>query len=198
MGKYVICINRQFGSLGRPIARKLSEILGIEYYDRDIVDETAKKLNLPVSQVSNEEENAKTPLFKMRFPLGNSTSEKQDNIFRTQRNLIMELADKESCIIVGRCSDYILREHENLMSIFIYAPKDVRFDNCVNTLHMDPAEAKKMIEEVDTARDAYHLRYAGYLPNDMGHQQIMIDSSFLGVDKTAEYLAELIKMKNWN
>ena len=195
---YVICINRQFGSLGRPIARKLSEILGVEYYDRDIVDATAKKMNLPVSQVSNEEENARSPLFLMRFPLGNATTDKQDDIFRIQRKLILDIADKENCIIVGRCSDYILREREHMLSVFIYAPVDVRFDNCVNILHMDPTEAKRMIEDVDKARDAYHMRYAGYFPNDINHQKIMIDSSLLGVDETAKYLAEIVKMKGWN
>lgn len=195
MKPYIICINRQFGSLGRPIALQLAETLGIDYYDRDIVEETAKKMNLPISDVSNEEENVKSSFLRMRFPLGNSTSDKQDEIFRTQRKIILDLAERGSCIIVGRCSEYILRDYENVVSIYIYAPKDVRFDNCVNILHMDPAEAKRMIEEVDKARDAYHVRYAGYCPGDFSHEKIMMDSSFLGAEGTAEYLAELIRKK---
>lgn len=85
--KYVVTIAREFGSMGRPIARELSEILGIEYYDRDIVDAAAKKLNLPVSVVSDEEETAKT-FFGMKHPLGLGTSEMQDQIFSTQQQIM--------------------------------------------------------------------------------------------------------------
>lgn len=193
MDNYVISINRQFGSLGRPIARIMAETLGIEYYDRDIVDATAKKLNLPVSLISNEEESAKSKFFGMKFPLGNSTSNTQDEIFRIQRNIILDCAEKENCIIVGRCSDYILRSKAKHLNIYIYAPYDKRFDNCVNQLKMNPEEAKKMIAEVDRARDAYHLRYAGYLPSDINHQNLMVDSSILGVERTAKFLIEYIK-----
>ena len=111
MNNYVITINRQFGSLGRPIARKMSEMLDIEYYDRDIVDSVAKEMDLPVSVVSDEEETAKSNYFSMKFPLGNGTTAMQQDIFEAQRRIISNLADRENCIIVGRCSDYILRNH---------------------------------------------------------------------------------------
>lgn len=75
MDKYIVTITRQFGSMGRPIARRMSEILGIEYYDRDIVDATAKKMNLPVSTVSDEEETAKNEFFNFFFPLGIGSAE---------------------------------------------------------------------------------------------------------------------------
>ena len=80
MDNYIITVARQFGSLGRPIAKELSELLDINYYDRDIVEETAKKMGMTVSEVSNEEEVAKTPFFKMGFPLGMGTSAKQYDI----------------------------------------------------------------------------------------------------------------------
>ena len=94
--KYVVTITRQFGSLGRPIARSVSEILGIEYYDRDIVDLTAKKLALPVSTISDYEESAKSAFFTMSYPLGMGTTEIQDSIFATQKKIILDLAEKES------------------------------------------------------------------------------------------------------
>ena len=98
--------------MGRQIAMKLSEILGIEFYDRDIVDQAAEKLNLPVSIVDENEETAKelkNNYSRMQFPLGRQKStEVQDKIFEAQKNIINFMAEKESCIIVGRCGDFIL------------------------------------------------------------------------------------------
>lgn len=119
--KYIVTITRQFGSLGRPIAREMSEILGIEYYDRDIVEATSKKMNLPVSKISEHEETYSTSLFPMLLPLGSDSIAKQDEIYNVQKEVIREMAEKESCIIVGRCADYIFRDHRNVLNIYIYA-----------------------------------------------------------------------------
>ena len=119
--KYIVTIPRQFGSLGRPIAREMSEILGIEYYDRDIVEATSKKMNLPVSKISEHEETYSTSLFPMLLPLGSDSIAKQDEIYNVQKEVIREMAEKESCIIVGRCADYIFRDHRNVLNIYIYA-----------------------------------------------------------------------------
>ena len=119
--KYIVTITRQFGSLGHPIAREMSEILGIEYYDRDIVEATSKKMNLPVSKISEHEETYSTSLFPMLLPLGSDSIAKQDEIYNVQKEVIREMAEKESCIIVGRCADYIFRDHRNVLNIYIYA-----------------------------------------------------------------------------
>ena len=199
MEHYVVTIQRQFGSMGRPIAKKMSEILGINYYDRDIVEAAAKKLDLPVSVVKKEEERAATvitnPFLRMCFPLDDGTSETQDDIFVAQKNVIRQIAKQETCIIVGRCADFILSDLENSCHIFIYAPYKTRIYNCVHSLGMKEKEARHMIHEVDKARRSYHMRYAGYAPGDPRFKQLLIDSSFLGVDGTAEYLAEGIRRK---
>lgn len=196
MGKYFVTINRQFGSLGRPIAKEVAEILGIEYYDRDIVEETSKKLKLPVATISEHEETiAKSIFFNMIFPLGDSSIEDQNKIFAAEKQIILDLSDKESCIIVGRCADYILEDYKECMNIFIYASKEDRFKNCVNTLNMEPEEARKMIIEVDKARDNYYKNYAGYKLEDIEHRHVMIDSSLFGVHGTAQVLADMIKKR---
>lgn len=202
MGKsrYVITVQRQFGSMGRPIAKKMAEILGIEYYDRDLVDQAAKQLDLPVSLVDEQEENAKVsnvenPFFRMKFPLGRGVSDMQNKIFQAQENIIRFLADKETCVIVGRCSDFILSERKDSIHIYIYAPYEERVKHCVNDLHMELQEARKMIVEVDKARASYHMNYAGFLPEDPNYKNILIDSSFLGVEGTAQYLAEAVRRK---
>lgn len=198
--KYVITITRQFGSMGRPIAKKMAEQLGIEYYDRDIVDQAAKKLNLPVSLVDEAEESAKkvavaSPYSRMIYPLGKGTTTTQDKIFEAQQNIIKFLAEKETCIIVGRCADFTLEEMKNAMHVYIYASYAARLEHCIKDLNMEEREAHKMIAAVDQARESYHMQYAGYLPDDKNHKDILIDSSFLGVDGTASYLVEAVRRK---
>lgn len=199
MEKFVVTITRQFGSLGRPVAKRMSEILGIEYFDRDIVDQAAKKLKLPVSVVNQEEEKAAkpdiSPFSRMMFPLGKGTSSTQDSIFEAQKNIIEFLAEKNSCIIVGRCSDFILGEEKNSMHIYIYASYEARLKHCIEDLGMKEAEARRMIKSVDEARNSYHMQYAGYLPDDKRFKDILIDSSLFGVEGTAEFLAEAVRKK---
>lgn len=195
MERYTITIARQFGSLGRPIAEKLARNLNIEYYDRDIVEAAAQNLGLPVSVISNEEEVAKTGFFQMLYPLGMGTTDCQDAIFKEQEKIIRSFADKSSCIIVGRCSDYILRNYKNCINVFIYAPYEARLRNCVDYLRLTEDTAKKMIAKVDKARDFYHKNYTGYYQYDYTHKDIMVDGSLLGIEGTANMLAETIREK---
>ena len=103
--------------------------------------------------------------------------------------------ERESCIIVGRCSDFILADEPNVLRIYIYAPYKVRVKNCVEELQLEEDVAKKMIKAVDEARDNYHMHYAGFLPNDQRFKEIMIDSSMLGTEGTADYLVEAVKRR---
>ncbi|SHI07083.1 Cytidylate kinase [Sporobacter termitidis DSM 10068] len=193
--KFVVTIARQFGSLGRPIARQVSERLGIEYYDRDIVELTAKDLKLPVSTISDVEESAKSAFFNMSYPLGMGTTPIQDEIFAAQRKIIIDIAAKGPCIIVGRCADAILSDVKEIINIFIYAPYAARLRNCVETLRMQPDEAKKMIASVDKARESYHRHYCGYSMSDKDYKHVMLDSSLLGVEGTCDVLTEIIKKR---
>ena len=193
--KYVITVTRRFGSMGRPIAMKLAELLDIEYYDRDIVDGAAEKLGLPSAVVDEAEEKANreyiNPYTRMRYPLGrNSASKQQDEIFNAQKNIIEFLAQQQSCVIVGRCADAILIDNPHSMHVYIYAPYEKRLEHCVNDLGLTEEEGRRMIHDVDEARNAYHERYAGYLPNEPRYKDIMINSAFLGVDGTAGLLAD--------
>lgn len=200
MDQFVVTIQRQFGSLGRPIAKEMSRLLGIKYYDRDIVDEAGKKLQLPASIVREEEEKAvkkitPNPFVNMMFPLGSGTTETQDKIFEAQKNIIRFLAEKDSCIIVGRCADFILSEMPNIMNIYIYASYEARLSHCIKDMGLEEDEARRMIRSVDQARDQYHLQYAGYKPDDKRFKDIMIDSSLFGIEGTAEFLADAVRKK---
>ena len=158
MEQYVITISRQFGSMGRSIARELSEILGIEFLDRDIVEATAKRMGLPVSVISDEEESMKSTFFRRQYPLGMGMSSLKDEIFLTQKNIIRDFAAKVSCIIV-----------------------------------MDPQTAKKMMRDVDAARNRYHKAYIPGWQSVFDHKDLMIDSSRFGIDGTAKILADIVK-----
>lgn len=193
MEKFTITITRQFGSLGRSIAKELSGELGVEVYDRDLVEEVSKQLNLPVSVISVEEEKSKHSFLPRMFPLGTDETYMQDVIFDVQKNIILDLAKKSSCILVGRCSDYLLEKEQNNINIYIYAPYRKKLENCVNILGMTESEAKRMIASVDKARNAYHKKYAGYLPDNPEHKNLMIDSSLLGVTKTAKLIAGIVR-----
>ncbi|MGI6255929.1 MAG: AAA family ATPase [Acutalibacter sp.] len=194
MKKFCVSISRQFGSLGRPVAKRMAEKLDIPFYDRDIVEMAAEKQDLSLHEASKIEETASKFAF-MKFPLGLGTTEAQDKLFQTEAKIIREVAERESCVIVGRCSDSILEDFPNHLSIFVYAPYEDRIVNCVNDLGMDPRQAKKMIADVDKARDAYHMRYVKYLPNDMNHIDLMVNSAMFGVEGTAEFLADLVRKK---
>ena len=192
MKQYVVTISRQFGSLGRTIAQRLSETLQIDFYDRDIVEETAKRMGLPVSVISNKEENSNTAFFKRQYPLGMGMGSMQDEIFSIQENIIRDLAKKESCIIVGRCADSILMDMENHLNVYVYAPVEARLRNCTEILKMDEKIAHKMIREVDRSRELYHRRYCPEYNGPSTNKDLMIDSSRFGVDRTVSILANIV------
>ena len=167
--KFIVTITREFGSMGRPIARRLSELLNVEFYDRDIVEETARQMELPLSVVSKNED------------------------FRVQSEIIRKLAAKESCVIVGRCAEYVLSDFKNCFNIYIYAPFEKRIENCVTQLGMEEDVAIKMIMEVDKARRKYHKKYTNYYPSDLNNRNLMIDSSFFGVEGTAQMVVDIVR-----
>lgn len=193
MEQYTITITRQYGSMGQMIAKKMSEILGIEYYDNEILKKVAEQTGMLESTIEDEEERAENRFEFMGLTFGQQTTDVQDKIFKVQEQIIMELAEQQSCIIVGRCADYILRDFPNVVNIYIYAPEDDRIETCIERYNIPEREAKRRIEDVDEARIAYHMRYAGYAPDDLKHKDILINSSFLGFEGTAQYLCECIK-----
>lgn len=159
--------------------------LAVSYY--------ANKMNKSREELSDYDEKSYS---KMKHPMGIGTPKMQNYLFSVQQCIISEIATYDkSCIIVGRCSDYILRHLKNTINIFIYAPYEKRLKNCIEVLGMNENEAKDMIAKVDKARDNYHQYYTGMPAATINGRQIMIDSSFVGVEHTAEMLADMIKKR---
>lgn len=192
----VITVTRQFGSLGRPIARILAEKLNLPFYDRDIVEQTAAEMGLPISYVSQNEESIGGVYWKMKFPLGTSSRKKQDELYEVQSELIRSIASRGSCVIVGRCADYVLRDFKNTFHVSVFAPFEDRIRNCTERLGMDPETAMKMVVEVDRARERYHERYGKDGRNPLACKHLLVNSSYFGAEESAEMIAECVRRRH--
>ncbi len=195
---YVITISRQFASLGRTIGQKMAADLGIMLYDRDIVAETASRMGISIKDVSDNEESATGEKSKRSFLMRNRLFnfhhyDISDEIFEVQQNIIRDFAARESCIIVGRCAETVLSGRPNLLSVYIYAPIQERFNNCVNELMMDEDTAMDSIKRVDAARESYRRRYAPDAKSILDNHHLMVDSSRLGPDMTAKMLVQAVR-----
>lgn len=193
MDNYVVTISRQFASFGRSIAQRLSQELAVEFYDRDIVEATAKRMNQPIPVISDEEENAHPVFFRRKYPLGMGVANIRDEIFNVQSSIIKDIARRESCIIVSRCAGYVLRDHPRCLNVFIYSPYESRLKNCTEALQMDLKTAKKMIREVDKARENYRHSYCPDIKKAYDGYDLMLDSSRFGIEMSAKILADIVR-----
>ena len=150
--KYCITIARQFGSLGRQIGKQLAKELDIAYYDRELLEHAAESMGLPVSSLADLDDKMSGTFQKMLYPLGISSSATQSKLFEVQKTMILDAANKSSCVIVGRCADYILKNFPNVLNVFVYADYEQRLSNCISDLHLYPEEAKHLMNNVDKAR----------------------------------------------
>lgn len=198
MGK-VITVTREFGSMGRLIARQVAEKLNFNYYDRDIIELTAKEFRGNIDELSGFEEKKLSIFGKMMYPLGLGSATMQSKVYEMEKSIILDLARTEDCVIVGRCSDHLLRScghpKEELLNIFIYAPYAARLTSCKEELHLDEEHAKKYIEGVDKARSEFYKLNTGESFYSKKYRHIMIDSSILPHEVLADTIASIAKIK---
>ncbi len=197
MEKYVVTISRQFASMGRSIAQMLSERLEIPFYDRDIVEETARRMELPVSTISRTEEASRSIYFKRQYPLGMGLQSMQDEIYMIQTNIIRDLAAKASCIIVGRCADSVLADYSGKLSVYIYAPYEDRCQNCIRYLNMDRDTAEKMIRAVDKSRVQYHKRYCRGYKDELTGKDMALNSKAFDIEGCVRILEETLRERGY-
>lgn len=194
MKKRIITISREFGSGGRTIGKQLAEKLGISYYDKELIEQLAEQTGLSKKFIEEQGEYApaKHPFsyaFVGRSIDGLSVS---DYLWNEQRKKIQEIAEKESCVIVGRCADYILREREDVLNVFIHAPKDDRAKRIVEVYGETGMEPKKRLRDKDKKR-AVNYRY--YTDQEWGraqNYQLTIDSSAFGIEGSVNLLFNIL------
>lgn len=197
--KKIITISRQFGSGGRTIGKALAEKLGYKCYDTELVERVAKETGFDPSYIADAGEYApgKSILsyaFGSAVPHGVSGQmNASDYLWSTQCRIITELAEKGNCIIVGRCADYILRDRDDCLNVFIYANDEYRKERIVKLYGERDATPQKRIEDKDARRKVNYKYFTGRNWGDIQNYHICLDSSVIGHDKCVEIIAELAK-----
>ena len=198
----IITVARQYGSGGREIGLRLGELLGVKAYDKELITMAAQKSGISTDVLDHVDEKATNSLLytlAMGSSFFNSAAQNMnipinDKLFMTQSEIIREIAGSESCVIVGRCADHVLRNAENRISIFIYAPKDFRVDRIIERHEgIDDKAAKDLAQKTDKRRINYYNYYTGKKWGSPENYHIMMDSSVLGIEGTAQALAAIIK-----
>jgi uncharacterized protein len=196
----VITISRYYGSGGHEIGEKLAEKLGIDFYDRKIIDRTAEESGFAPEFIEQKEQNiSNTKLLELimtdkQIPEDLNLSY-NDTIFVTQSRIIHNIAQDKSCVIIGRCADYILRNHPNKFSILVFSDIDFAIQRIVNEFHLSPVDAEKKIHKTNHVRRNHYWQYTDRKWDDATLYDMAINSSNLGIDRTVEVITEAVKEK---
>ena len=174
--------------------------LGIKFYDRDLVDEIIKEVGIPTDIMDRVEEGGTIAGKGAQGDVRGSFSkyaDLTDRAIHVQKQIIRKLAQKEACVIIGRSADYILKDTEGIQLVraFIYAPNDVRVHNIMESHNLSEKDAKLLLDEKDKRYHKRHLALTGSNRGDRHNRDILINSDFLGIQGTAEYLEDLIAKK---
>lgn len=196
MKNLVIAIGREFGSGGRAVAKELSELLGIKLYDKELISMVAKNSGYAEELLQDVDETASNSLLYSlsinagsHIPLmtGSQTMPLSDKAFIVCSEIIRDLAEKESCIILGRCADSILRGRENLLTVFIHSDVERRIDRICEFEKCSRGEATNIVKKADRRRSSYHNYYADTKWGDRKSYDLCIDSK-IGIKKAAEII----------
>lgn len=193
MKNRIITISREFGSGGRTIGRETAAKLGIPCYDEELIEKIAEKSGLAREYVRERGEYAPTTgwfgnALAERDYCGHST---QDDLWNAQSAVIRELAEKEPCVIVGRCADYILRDTADLLTVFIHASIEKRAERIVSVYGERDESPKKRLLDKDKRRRAYYQLYTDTEWGKVQNYQIALDSGSIGTDRCVNIIAAL-------
>lgn len=203
MGHVIITIARQYGSGGRTVGEMLAKKLGIAYYDKDIIRMASEDSGIHETLFGRVDEysSAKTPLFKKTsvytgelIPPQSKDFTSDENLFSYQAKTIKELAAKESCVIIGRCSNFILKDNPDVLSVFIHASWDFRIQEASKKMSKSQKEIEKFMEKDDKRKMEYYRRFTGGEWTDATNYDLCLDSSKLGYEKCIEEIEHRIKM----
>ena len=210
--KKIITISREYGSGGRLIGKLVAETLGYDFYDKEIIDMAAQESGLSPDFIKKTEQNLSSG-FLYNLLLGSSYSGTAngaasingtqmlplaDQVFNAERKVILDLAKKENCVIVGRCADYILKasdeiDSKSLLNVFIYGNLEEKLKR-IEDLYKEPEQAaKKTIQQIDKRRANHYNTFTEATWGDRKNYDIMINSSTAGIEETARLISEIAK-----
>lgn len=192
--KFVITVGRQYGSGGRELGKMLSEIFGIGYYDKELISEAARRSGLADETFRmNEDRPLGGLLHALSMGYNFSGGFSQESIFKIQTDTIYDIASKESCVIVGRCADYVLRDNPRCINLFIYANAAQRAERVARRRGITEREAADLISKTDKSRASYYNFYTDKQWGYSTSYHLCVDSSILGLEKTAQHIASFIR-----
>lgn len=209
MSNFVITIARQYGSGGRTVGEMLANKLGIAYYDKDIIRLASDESGINERLFGNVDEHSTVKpsllqkarnLYKTAYsgevlPPQSREFTSEENLFSIQAQIIKNLADKESCVIIGRCSNYILKDHPHVLSVFIHASHEYRMQESAKKLSMNQRELEKFLKEDDKRKCDFYRKYTGNEWTDARNYDLCLDSSKLGYDRCVEEIEAHLKLR---
>lgn len=191
MKNRIITISREFGSGGRTIGRKVAENLGIPCYDRELIHKIAQESGFAEEYIQDAGEYSPGGFLASALSNRSFGPTNEDYLWEIQWKIITELAEKESCVIVGRCADYILRDKADCLTAFIHASMDYRADRIVRVYGEREVSPQERLRDKDKRRAAYHRFYTDMKWGDAKNYQITLDSGKLGIEQCVKILQML-------
>lgn len=194
MTKRIITISREFGSGGRFIGEEVAKKLGIAYYDKNIINEIAEKSGLSPEYIQeNAELSPKKGLFAYAFAGRDITGKSvEDLVYEAQRKVILELAEKESCVIIGRNADYILKDRDDVLNVFIHGDTPEKIQRITRLYNVEEQKAVKMMVDIDKRRMANYNFYTNQKWGKADNYTLCLNSSKLGYDRCEKIIMECI------
>ncbi|HHT21815.1 MAG TPA: cytidylate kinase family protein [Bacteroidales bacterium] len=191
---FVITISRQYGSGGHAVGELVAKKLGIEFYDSKLIDLTAEESGFTKEYVKKHEQKLTNSLlyklYKQNYAYINEAVPPQDMLFMVQTRVIRDIATKSSCVIVGRCADYILKGHPNCFNVFVHANDAFRKSRAITEYGIHPDDAEKEMERKDKERKNYNEHYTGRKWADLKDFDMTVETSLFGIDITAAMIID--------
>lgn len=193
MGKQtIISISREYGSGGHEIAEKVAAELGLQFYDRSMLDEIASKMDIKLEVLQKYDEKPRNFMLSRR--VGNHTNSMEEIVAEIQFEFIKEKAQSgESFVIVGRCAETVLKEFDGLITIFVNGNKDKKLERVMKKYELNESGALAKMVRHDKTRKQYHNRHSEHKWGDSRFYDLCINSSYLGVDGTVRVLENYIR-----
>ena len=198
MKKFNITISREFGCNSREITRMLASRLGVEMYDRDLVDLAARKAGINLDEFADADKVIDSSVEKLtrRFGYGSSSKFYSDEAIEAQSQVIRDIANtKDSAIFFGRCADYVLREHPNTLNVFLYSSYEARIEHLKKAYSLSAVEAEHLIKRIDRQRHNYYKYVTGVNRSDRHLKHVMLDVSKFGEEKVVDILYHIVMME---
>ena len=195
MAKRIITISREFGSGGRFIGEKVAKKLGITYYDKNIISEIAEKSGLSPEYIQESAElSPKKGLFAYAFAGRDITGKSvEDMVYEAQRKVILDLAGKEPCVIIGRNADFILKDRDDVLNVFIHGDMPEKIQRITHLYNVGEQEAVKMMADTDKRRMANYNFYTEQNWGKASNYTLCLNSSEIGYDKCEAIIIECSK-----